>query len=176
MKIVWGLLTVAVLAGCAGLLPKDYLITQAQMERQLQKAFPLNRELGRGFLRASLTEPELGFMTEHNRVRFATRFSAGTVLRSGLDGRIAVSGGVRYDAAKRAIFVQNLTVDSLQLDQDKSGMAEMLRGPLTMILSEYLKDHPLYQFDPEQLRFGGSEIGIESLEVAGNGIRVNFKK
>jgi hypothetical protein len=127
-------------------------------------------------LRATLDDPQISFIADRDRISFATRFSAGTVMRSGLDGRIAVSGGVRYDAAQRAIFVQNLTVDSLQLDQDKSGVAEMLRGPLTMILSEYLRDHPVYQFQPDQLRFGGSEIGIESLQVVGTGIRVNFKK
>ncbi|GAB4123540.1 MAG: hypothetical protein Fur0040_04920 [Sideroxydans sp.] len=164
------------LAGCAALLPKDYLITQAQLERQLQRSFPLNRDLGRGFFRAMLTDPELGFDAERNRIAFATRFSAGTLMRSGLDGRIAVSGGLRYDAAQRAIFVQDMSVDSLQLKQDTSGVADMLRGPLTVVLNEYLKDHPLYQFEPEQLRFGGREIPIEALQVTSNGIRVNFKK
>ncbi len=172
------LLTITLLLGaCTSmLLPTEYVVTQERLSNKLAQKFPVSRESARGKLKVTLDAPELSFMPEQNRLSFAFHVSATTAMRVGLDGRIALSSSLRYDAERRAIYLQDVHIDTLQVRQDPASLVELLRPQLTKMLSDYLKEKPLHRFDPEDLRFRGVEFEIETVDVVSNGIRIKFKR
>jgi hypothetical protein len=124
----------------------------------------------------TLDTPELDFLPEQNRISFAFHFSASTMLRGSLDGRVALSSGLRYDEGQHAIYLTDVHIDTLQARQDLAGLLELLRPQLTKMLSDYLKEKPLYRVDPDDLRYHGAEVEIETVDVVSNGIRIKFKR
>ncbi len=165
------------LAACTSLLlPTEYVVTQERLESKLAQKFPVSRESNRGHLKVTLDAPELAFLAEQNRLSFAFHFFATTAMHVGLDGRIALSSGLRYDAGQRAIYLQDVHIDTLQVRQDPASLVELLRPQLTKMLGDYLKEKPLHRFEPEDLRYRGVEFEIETVDVVSNGIRIKFKK
>jgi hypothetical protein len=167
------LCTLGVLTACAALIPHDYLITQQQLTAKLQGSFPFKRDLGNGFFNVAVDMPSLGFDTEHNRVVIHSGFSAYSILSGPLQGTLTMSSSLRFDAEQRAIFLQDPQFENLTIMQDAS-YAEMLRPAMNMILIEYLRTHPLYRFQADELRFAGTAIDITGLEVVTDGIRVKL--
>ncbi len=158
------------------LLPTEYVVTQEKLETKLAQKFPISRESPHGKLKVTLDTPELGFLAEQNRLSFAFHFSASTVMRGSLDGRVALSSSLRYDADQHAIYLTDVHIDTLQARQDFAGLLELLRPQLTKMLSDYLKEKPLHRFEAEDLRYRGMEFQIETVDVVSNGIRIKFKR
>lgn len=181
MKLLtrYGLRTLAVISGlilisaCATLIPNEYLITQQKLLSKLQSTFPLKQDLGNGLLSATLDTPLLGFDVMHNRISLATNYSAYSILSGTLQGEVMMSGALCYDAAQQAIYLQQPQIDKLSILQDER-YTEMLRPVLNTILVEYLRTHALYRFQPEELRFAGTDIDITGIEVVQSGVNVQL--
>lgn len=172
------LLSITLLLGaCAALLPSEYVLTHEKMNAKLAQKFPISREAGDGLKRYKVTldTPALAFSAENNRIAFAVHFSATTAMRVGLDGLIATSGSLRYDQEQRALYLQDVQINTLQVRQDILGVMELLRPHLTRMLNDYMKENPLHRFEPEELSYKGNEIEIETIDVVSNGIRFKFK-
>lgn len=163
------------LSACSTMIPKEYVVSQSQLTRAWAKSFPLQRQVGNGLLSTSIATPEVGFLAQQNRLSLATNFSASSVLGGGLQGRIGMTGALRYDAAQRALYLQEPNLDTLQVDQGSPEMAAMLRPTFNMMLSEYLRTNPLYQFKEDEMRYAGTDIEITSVEVVASGIKFHIK-
>lgn len=173
------LIITLLLGACASLLlPSEYVLTHEKMNDKLAQKFPISREAGQGLARYKVTldSPAFGFSAEQNRIAFAVHFSATTAMRVGLDGLVATSGSLRYDKDQRALYLQDVQINTLQVRQDILGVMELLRPHLTRMLNDYMKDNPLHRFAPEELSYKGDEIEIETVDVVGNGIRFKFKR
>lgn len=169
------LIPLIILSACATLVPKDYLVTHDQLERAWSKSFPLQRELGRGLFNASIATPEVTFLTAQNRISLATNFSVSSLLAGGVKGRIGLSGSLRYDAEQRALYLQDPNVETLEVDSGSAALGETMRPALNMMLNEYLRANPLYQFKQDEMRYAGNDIDITKISVVENGIRFDLK-
>ena len=174
LALLWAI-PLLLLSACATLVPKGYLVTHDQLEREWSKSFPLQRELGRGSFSASLATPEVTFLTAQNRIWLATNFSVSSLLAGGVKGRIGLSGALRYDAEQRALYLQDPNVESLEVDQGSVALGEAMRPALNMMLSEYLRANPLYQFRQDEMRYAGKEIDITQISVVENGIKFDLE-
>ena len=169
------LIPLLILSACATLVPKDYLVTQEKLDRAWGKSFPLQRELGRGLFSTSLAMPEVTFLPAQNRISLATNFSVSSLLAGGVKGRIGLSGALRYDAVQRALYLLDTNVETLVVDQGSVALGETMRPALNMMLSEYLRANPLYQFRQDEMRYAGKDIDITQISVVENGIKFDLK-
>lgn len=169
------LIPLLILGACTTIVPKDYLVTRDQLDRTWAKSFPMQRSLLNGLFNASLETPELSFLTAQNRIAISTSFSASSVLSGGVKGRIGLSGELRYDAEKRALYLQSPNLETLQVNQGSAIVGETLRPALNIVLNEYLRTNPLYQFKQDEMRFSGKEIDITKISVVDNGIKFDLK-
>jgi hypothetical protein len=169
------LIPLILLSACASLVPKDYIVTHEQLDHAWGKSFPLQRELGRGLFSTSLAMPEVTFLPAHNRISLATNFSVSSLLAGGAKGRIGLSGALRFDAAQRALYLQDTNVETLVVDQGSVALGEAMRPALNMMLSEYLRANPLYQFKQDEMRYAGNDIDITKISVVENGIKFDLK-
>lgn len=169
------LIPLILLSACATLVPKDYLVTQDKLDRAWAKSFPLQRSLGNGLFNVSMATPEVSFLTAQNRIGLVTNFSASSLLAGELKGRIGLSGALRYDAEQRALYMQDPNLETLEVDQGAPELGKALRPALNMMLNEYLRANPLYQFKQDEMRYAGKEIDITKISVVDNGIKFDLK-
>jgi len=168
MKNPWLFISAALaalgLSACAALIPNQYAVPKAKLESRLQQSFPLQREVGKGLLSVSLNTPVLNLLADQNRVELLGDFAAHSLLMDALTGQFTVSGGLRYDSAEQAIYMQDARLDKLQISTDVAA-ADMLRPFLNTMLREYLNSTPLYRFQKDELRFAGKTINITSIQI-----------
>ncbi len=168
------LIPLLILSACTTLLPKDYLVTHEQLDRAWGKSFPLHHELVNGLFNATLATPEVAFLPAKNRISLAVNFSVSSLFSGGVQGRIVLSGALYYDVKQRALYLREPNLESLHVDQGSAALGDTLRPGLNIILNEYLRANPLYQFKPDELRFAGMDIGISSIEVVSDGIKLHL--
>lgn len=168
------LILAATLSACAVLVPDTYLIKQQRLTDQLHRNFPLKRELADGMFSVTLEVPVLGLDVAHNRITVNGRFSAYTILGGTLQGELGFSSALHFDDARRTVFLREPQLDSLTVEQDER-YAAMLRPALNMLLLEYLRDHPLYTFQPNELRYAGTDIDISAIVVVPDGLRLQLR-
>ncbi|MFM2409130.1 MAG: hypothetical protein RL358_1872 [Pseudomonadota bacterium] len=157
------------LSACAALVPNQYAVPKAKLESRLQQSFPLQREVGKGLMSVSMNAPVLNLLADKNRVELLGDFAVHSLLVDTLAGRFSVSGSLRYDRTERAVYMQDAQLDTLQMSTDASA-AEMLRPFLNAMLRDYLNSTPLYHFQPDELRFAGTEIDINAIQIQADAI------
>ena len=174
-RVGWLLFACAlsVLTACAALIPHDYLITQQKLTAKLQSSFPFKHDLGNGLFSVTVDMPTLRFDTEHNRVAIHSGFSAYSIMSGPLQGNLTMSSSLRFDADQRAIFLKEPQFDNLTIMQDDS-FAELLRPAMNLLLVEFLRTNALYRFEPDELRFAGTDIDITGIDVVTDGISVKL--
>ncbi len=152
------------LAACAALIPNQYAVPKAKLVSRLQQSFPIQRDMGKGLLSVSMNSPVLNLLADKNRVELRGDFAARSMLMDAVMGQFTVSSGLRYDRAEQAIYMQDASLDALQISTDAQ-VADMLRPFLNTMLREYLNSTPLYHFQPDELRFAGKTINITSIQI-----------
>lgn len=167
------ILVVLALTACAALIPKQYAVPKTKLENKLQQSFPLQREVGKGLFSVHMNAPVLNLLAEKNRVELLGDFAAHSLLMDAVTGQFTVSGGLRYDRAEHAIYMQDAQLDALQISTDAQA-AEMLRPFLNAMLREYLNNTPLYRFQVDELRFSGKEIDITAIQIQANAIMLKL--
>lgn len=161
------------LAACAAMVPNQYLLSQQKLQDKLQNSFSIRQQLGNGMISVTLKTPILGFDVAHNRVSISSGYSAYTILSGPVRGNLSISSALRFDAGQRALFLQDPLLDNLTIVQDDSAV-DLLRPVLNMLLVEYLRVHPLYRFQSDELRFAGTDVDITGIDVVSEGINVKL--
>jgi len=163
------------LSACAGLLPDEYVVSPQQLNSQFDKLFPLNQDLGNGMFSTSLSAPQFGFVAGQNRVSLAAGISVSTIFSKAMNGRVALTSGLRYDAAQRALYLQELRIESVDIDGDTAGVASQLLPLFNVVLSKYVRQNPLYRFSPDELKLGPLPAEVSDMSVVNNGIRLKLR-
>lgn len=158
------ILLVLAVSACAALIPNQYAVPQAKLENRIAQAFPLHRSVGKGLFSVDMNTPQLNLLADKNRVELQGDFAAHSVLMDAVKGQFSLSGGLRFDRAEQAIYMQDAQLDSLQISTDAAA-AEMLRPFLNAMLREYLNSTPLYRFSADELRFAGKQIDISAIQI-----------
>jgi hypothetical protein len=163
------------LSACAGVLPNEYVLSPQQLNSQFDRLFPLNSTLANGLFRTSMSTPQLGFVPGQGRLTLDSGISVSTMFGKGLSGRMRLSSGIRYDATQRALYLQELNIDTLSVDGDRSNVAAQLLPLFNVMLSEYVRRNPLYRFGPDELKLGPLLAEISDLQIVDGGIRLKLK-
>lgn len=178
MSRVWLLLLsflALLLSGCAGVIPNEYVLSPQKLNSQFDRFFPLNRNLANGMFRTSLSAPQFGFVPGQGRLTLASDFSVATKFGKGLNGKVALSSGIRYDPSQRALYLQDPRVESMKIDHDTANVTSRLLPLFNALLSEYMRQNPLYRFGPDELKLGPLPAEVSDMAVVDGGIRLKLK-
>ncbi len=149
-----GVLVITVwLSGCANLVgPRLITLTEADLSRQIEKQFPLERSL-LGALSIRVEAPRVSLLPDSNRIATELDFS-GSLARSARSsrGQIVLDYALRYDEPSKSVRLTQVRVKRLQFD----GLRDQPKAAVDkfgMLLAEQLlQDLPIYRFKPEDLR------------------------
>ena len=154
-------------------MPRSIVLSEAELQAQLDKRFPLQRSLLDSF-DLELSDPLLRLDPQANRLSTELRLRGGD-RRSGrsLQGRLALDYGLRYEPADGSIRLVQPRVQSLRFD-DAAGLssrrAEGLQRMGIALAERLLDDLVLYRVPEarlQTLRSAGYRPGTLQLTPAG---------
>jgi hypothetical protein len=155
----------------------EYTATRSELQAMIAKQFPISQRYAEIFV-VALSDPQLGLNAAANRAAITARVSiVSSLLRAGrVDGTIALSSALRYDAAARALRLEQPKAERLELQGvNKGGDAERLQQIGGLVAQELLQGRVLRTFTAEELSVGSKTYEIGDITVLEDGIKVELK-
>ncbi|AGW95109.1 DUF1439 domain-containing protein [Cupriavidus sp. DF5525] len=153
----------------------EYTLSRLELQTAIEQRFPATLRYAE-VVSVQLSHPRLVLDEANNRVttQLDARLTNALLPSPPVNGKLSLNSGVRYDAAKRAVLLDNPTVQQVEV----AGMAqyrEQLNAIGAVVAQQLLKDYPVYTFKPEELRFGGQEVEPGAITVGKDEVRVEVK-
>lgn len=168
-------LAAGLLTACASMAgPRDIELPLSKLQSSLDRRFPMhNRALS--LFDIELTRPQLSVQHHSGRLAIALDASmAPPFLRRTLRGSLALSGRLYIDQARSAVMLAEPVVEGFSVTGlDGSGQRDLQRVANTL-LNKVMIDVPLYQFRPEDLRYGGVQYVPTRISTTPRGILVSI--
>ncbi|WP_454738971.1 DUF1439 domain-containing protein [Cupriavidus necator] len=154
----------------------EYTLSRQELQTAIEQRFPATLRYAE-VVSVQLSHPRLVLDEANNRVttQLDARLTNALLPSPPVDGKLSLNSGVRYDPAKRAVLLDNPTVQQVEV----AGMAqyrEQLNAIGAVVAQQLLKDYPVYTFKPEELRFGGKEVEPGAITVGKDEVRVEVKQ
>jgi hypothetical protein len=154
----------------------EYTATRAELQAMIDRQFPMSQRYAE-FVSVALRDPQLGLDAAANRAAITARVSiASPLLRAGrADGTIALTSALRYDAAARALRLEQPRAERVELQGVVGADAQRLQQIGGLVAQELLQGRVLRSFSAEELSFGGKVYEIGDITVVADGIKVALK-
>ncbi|WP_256856443.1 DUF1439 domain-containing protein [Variovorax sp. KK3] len=154
----------------------EYTASREELQAQIAKRFPVQQRYAELFT-VGLRDPQLGLDAANNRAAITAVLSiASPLLQPGtVEGVVAVSSALRYDAPARALRLDQPRAERLELQGVTGRDAERLQRIGATIAQELLRDQPLRTFTAEELTVGRKTYEIGDITVQQGGIKVELK-
>lgn len=154
----------------------EYTVTRAELQALIAKQFPMSQRYA-SIVSVALSDPELDLDAAANRATVTARVSiASPLLQTGtVDGTIALSSALRYDAATRALRLEQPKAERLELQGVRGENAQRLQQIGSVVAQELLQGRVLRTFSVDELTFGFKTYEIGEITVLADGIKVELK-
>lgn len=170
-KIAAPLMIAALLSACAGLIgPREVELPQERLQSSLERKFPLHQRV-LGVLEVELSHPRLSVLPENDRVALAIDLGVSTLLaRQSWHGSMLVSGRLRVDSARNAIYIADAHVDRFIVDNMDEGKQQQLASVANLLSDKVIRDVPVHTFRPEDLRYAGVQFVLTGIDTRPGGL------
>ncbi len=154
----------------------EFTATRSELQAMIATRFPLSQRYAR-ILTVTLSDPRLALNAATNRAALMARVSiASPMLNTGrVNGTVALSSALRFDAVLRALRLEQPKADRLELHGVNGGDAERLQQIGSLVAQELLQGQILRAFTVEELRFGRKTYEIGDITVLDDSIKVQLK-
>lgn len=154
----------------------EYTASRAELQAMIARQFPVSQRYAE-IASVALSDPQLDLNAAANRAAITARVSiTSPLLRAGrVDGTIALSSALRYDAAARALRLEQPRAERLELQGVVGSDAEQLQRIGRLVAQQLLQGQVLRTFTVEELSFGSKTYEIGDITVLADGIKVELK-
>lgn len=151
----------------------EYTFTRQELQRAIETRFPANLRYAQ-VLDVRLTRPRLVLDQAANRITTQVDAQLTNTLLPGppINGTLALNSGLRYDATRRAVLLDNPVVEQVQVDGVPGEYSPQLNAVGNLVAQQLLKDYPVHTFKPEELLVGGRQVVPGAITVTADGISV----
>ena len=176
MKKLLILMCLLALSACAALVgPRDIELPLHKLQSGLDRRFPIQNRAMELF-DIELTRPRLATLPDSGRIALTLDASvAPPFLRQAWRGSLALSGRLYIDAARNAVMMADPLVDSFVVEGVDQARQRQLRQVANALMQNVLADVPLYQFRPDELRYGGVQFAPTRLVTNARGLVVSVE-
>lgn len=160
----------ALLAACTtvgALLADRVAFTAPQLQGYLDRRFPRDYDKLGGLVTLSVLNPRLSIPPGDSRLRLDFDVGFGGLGRDSRtpSGRIAIASGLRYDVQARGLYMDNPTIESMELPKLGGALGSTGRTLVNRWLQDYAREEPLYRLDDSVAgRIGARRIDRTSIE------------
>jgi hypothetical protein len=164
------------LVGCAGLLgPREVEIPLARLQASLDKKFPLSQR-PMELIDIRLSRPQLSLQPQTNRVSVAMDAAVAPLFTQRIwRGSFTLSGVLQLDPIKHDVVLTQPVIEKIALDGISQSVADQVARAAGMLASQLVKDLPLYHFNPDEFRYGGSNFLPTRIVTKSSGLVVTFE-
>ncbi|WP_435444347.1 MULTISPECIES: DUF1439 domain-containing protein [unclassified Variovorax] len=154
----------------------EYTATRDELQAQIAKRFPVAERYAEIFM-VGLREPQLGLDAAANRATISATLTIASPLlaASPVQGLVSVSSALKYDAATRALRLDQPKAERLELQGVEGRDAERLQRVAAVVAQELLQGQVLRSFTADELTVGRKTYEIGDITVQDNGIKVQLK-
>ena len=154
----------------------EYTLGRDELQALVAQRFPVRQRYANVFS-VALRDPKLALDAQRNRAAITAALSiASPLLQAGtVDGIVAVSSALRYDAPARTLRLHEPKAERLELRGVTGDNAERLRQIGAVVAQELLRDQPLRMFTVEELTFGRKTWEIGDITVRKDVIAVQLR-
>ncbi len=163
------------LSSCAGLFgPPVITLTMPEIERLLQRQFPLERRLADVF-EVTVAQPQLGLWAERNRLSVRIDMSARDRLMGGSwSAQLSFETALRWEPRDQTLRLAQVRVQDLVLGPD-APVRSIGERVGALVVERMLEDLALYHLPPDraaELQRHGLQPG--AVTVTARGVEVTF--
>ncbi len=164
------------LSSCATLLgPREVEVPLARLQEAIATRFPFNNRYLE-LLDIRVTNPQVALQPESNRILTSMDTSiAPPFIKKSWNGNFAVSGQLKFDAARNALVLAEPRVEKFIVNGLDPLYANQISRIGGLLAEQLLKDVPLYTFPPEDLRYAGTSFNATKITTRQNGLVVTFE-
>lgn len=154
----------------------EYTATRVELQSMIDRQFPRSQRYAE-IVTVTLGEPQLALDAVTNRVAVTARLSiVSPLLRpSRVDGSVAISSALRYEAASRALRLEQPRAERIVLQGIGGAEAERLQQIGGLVAQQLLQGQVLRSFTAEELSFGRKTYEIGQITVLADGIKVELR-
>jgi hypothetical protein len=174
-SILAGLLALLLVAGCAGLGSQNMTLSQADLQRLLDRQFPREQRLFE-LLDVKMTRPLVQLVPERNRIVTAMDLSAferlsGRTVR----GSFALEHGLRYEPSDATLRLAHVRVNDLKLDVGGTALQGQA-ARIGALLAERALDDVVIHRVADDKREALRRAGVQGAEivVTARGVELRF--
>ena len=155
-------LVLGILAGCAGPLRMGVRIPQQELQRRVDKRFPLQTKVL--LFEVNLSAPVLTLDPGSDRVGLHLDMQAGM---PGLEyhGEVAMDSGIAYQAQSGSLVLVAPRLLRFQLDEMPAVFCRQVEKIVGPMVTAHLDSLPIYQLKEGQARHRLKELHIEKDQV-----------
>lgn len=165
----------ALLAACASvgaLVADSAVFTAPQLQVQLDRRFPRDYDKLGGLVTLTVLNPRLSIPEAGGRIRLDFDVGLGGTGNGRTPaGHMAVSSGLRFDAARRGLFLDAPQLESADFPRLGGVMNATGREFANRWLADYARDEPVYELDATLAqriaarRISGIDIGNQQVVI-----------
>lgn len=176
LSMLAGLAAALLLASCATLLgPRDVEIPLARLQQSIANRFPFNNRYLE-LLDVRVTNPRVTLQPDTNRIVTSMDTSiAPPFTDKSWSGSLSVSGQLQVDPSRNALVLADPRVENLAINGLDSPYAKQITRVAGLVGEQLLKDLPLYTFQPNDFRYGGTNFFPTKITTKASGLVVTFE-
>jgi hypothetical protein len=170
------ILPLAVLAGCASLTgPREVEVPLERLQRGLEQRFPLQQRV-LGVVDLQLARPRVEILRDNDRLALSADVAVSSpLLRQPLQGSVVLSGRLLVDNVRHAVVLGDARIERFSSGGANESMQGQLATAAGVIVERVVRDVPVYQFKPEELRYLGVQYVPTAIRTTEAGLRVRFE-
>jgi hypothetical protein len=170
------LLAASLLVACVSLPERTYQLSAQQVQKKIHERFTAPIPLLKVF-EVYLLNPVVKF--EQKSGRMETRFDVQLSHKptgKAYSGKVMVSGELQFDVGANAIVLNEVEVDQLSLDGEKTSYMEFANVVAQSLAAEKLNGVSLYAFKPQDLKFGNDFYQVKAMQINDRGLQITFSR
>jgi hypothetical protein len=174
-KIFTILLILLSLSGCATMLgDRTVNVTGDQIAQKLNDKLALPIQLMKIF-NINLSNSVVSFDKATGRMTSTmdTKLSS-ELLNKTLNGKLGISGKMRFDAATQSVVLDEPQIENLDLDGLGGNFSKIFNSLAKTVGKDMLTGLTLYKVKPEDLKFGGISYSPKDMVVTDNGLQLTL--
>ena len=170
-RLLLALLVLVALVGCNA---NETVVTLTRDEIQARVAprFPITKNWL--VLSAVLSEPEIFLSEGANQIGINTRVELNIPFLKPISGYLGVAATPRYDAESKSLYLDQATVERLDLPELTPELQAKAREAIESIARQELAKRPIYELKGRNLKEITAAYTLQEVQVQGGKLRATF--
>ncbi len=165
---------IALISSCASLGDRTLNVSEAQIQQKIDEKLAIPIQLLKIF-DVNLSHSIVKFDQTTGRMQTTLDTVLNSpVLNKSVNGKLGISGKLRFDAVSHSIVLDEPQIDRFDLDGDDSKYNEVINALTKILGAQLFSGITLYTVKPEDLQFGGITYSPKDIQITNKGLQLTL--